>query len=113
MKPKNNHVVQCKKLNQKQVHPCVMLSPNLHRNTELKVTLVARPLLTPVAQKLCRCEHGVFTTKRMFILEHYFAPKSSAAVREAFSNAYPDKEVPNKTIHRLVTNFGDTGSVCL
>jgi hypothetical protein len=24
-------------------------------------TLGARPLLTPVAQKLCRCEHGVFT----------------------------------------------------
>jgi hypothetical protein len=32
-----------------------------------------------------------------FILEHYFASKSFAAVREAFSNAYPDKEVPNKT----------------
>jgi hypothetical protein len=45
--------------------------------------------------------------ERVFILEHYFASKSFAAVREAFSNAYPDKEVPNKTIvHRLVTKFG-------
>jgi hypothetical protein len=35
--------------------------------------------------------------ERVFILEHYFASKSFAAVREAFSNAYPDKEVPNKT----------------
>jgi hypothetical protein len=50
--------------------------------------------------------------ERMFILEHYFESKSFAAVREAFSNAYPDKEVPNKTIHRPVTKFPDTGSVC-
>jgi hypothetical protein len=34
--------------------------------------------------------------ERVFILEHYFASKSFAAVREAFSNAYPDKDVPNK-----------------
>jgi hypothetical protein len=33
----------------------------------------------------------------VFILEHYFASKQFAAVDEAFSNAYPDKEVPNKT----------------
>jgi hypothetical protein len=36
--------------------PRVTDSPNLPR-----VTLVARPLLTPVARKLCRCEHDVFT----------------------------------------------------
>jgi hypothetical protein len=35
------------------------------------------------------------------------------AVREAFSTAYPDKEVLNKTtMHRPVTYFRDTGSVC-
>jgi hypothetical protein len=50
----------------------------------------------------------------VFILEHYFASKSCAAVREAFSNAYPDEEVQNKIkIHRLVTKFRDTGSVYL
>jgi hypothetical protein len=49
----------------------------------------------------------------VLILEHYFQSKWFAAVREAFSNAYPDKAVPNKTtIHRLVTTFWDTGSVC-
>jgi hypothetical protein len=49
----------------------------------------------------------------VFILEHYFASKLSAGVRETFSNAYPDNEVPNKTtIHRLVTKFPATGSVC-
>lgn len=31
------------------------------------------------------------------------ASKSCAAVPYAFSNAYSDKEVPSKTIHRLVT----------
>jgi hypothetical protein len=36
-----------------------------------------------------------------------------AAVREAFSNTYPDKEVPNKTtIHGLERKFRETGSVC-
>jgi hypothetical protein len=45
----------------------------------------------------------------MFILEHYFALKSLAAGHEAFSNAYSDKEVVNKTtIHRLVIKFQDT-----
>jgi hypothetical protein len=31
--------------------------------------------------------------ERVFILEHYFASKSFAAVREEFRNAYRDKEV--------------------
>jgi hypothetical protein len=47
----------------------------------------------------------------VFILKHYFTSKLSAAVREAFSNAYPDKEVLNMTtIHQLVTKFWDTRS---
>jgi hypothetical protein len=41
----------------------------------------------------------------MFSPEHYFASKSFAAVRETFSDAYPDKEVPIKKIHPLVTKF--------
>jgi hypothetical protein len=84
--------------------PRVIDSPNLPRDIRAKVTLVARPLLTPVAQS--RCELGVFTYSRVehvFILEHYLALKSFAAVREAFSNTYPDKKVPNKTtVHRPV-----------
>jgi hypothetical protein len=48
--------------------------------------------------------------EHVLILEHYFVSKSSAAVREAFSN---DKEVPNRTIiHQPVTKFWDMGSVC-
>jgi hypothetical protein len=50
----------------------------------------------------------------VFILEYYFASKSFAAVREAFSNAYPDKEIPNKTtIHRMVRKRRNTRSVSL
>jgi hypothetical protein len=42
----------------------------------------------------------------VFIVEHDFAYESFADVREAFSNAYPDKEVPNKTVlHRLVNKI--------
>jgi hypothetical protein len=41
----------------------------------------------------------------VFILD-YFASKSVDAVHEAFSNAYPDKAVPNKTIiHQMITQF--------
>jgi hypothetical protein len=40
------------------------------------------------------------------ILKHHYASKSSAAVCEEFSNAYPDKVVPNRTtVHQLLTKF--------
>jgi hypothetical protein len=52
--------------------------------------------------------------ERVFVREQYFASKLSAAVRESFSNGYPDKTVASKTtIHRLGTKCWDTGSVCL
>jgi hypothetical protein len=44
----------------------------------------------------------------VFILKHYFGLLLFVAVHEAFSNAYPNKEVPNKTICQLLTNFWDT-----
>jgi hypothetical protein len=37
----------------------------------------------------------------MFFPEHYFTSKSYAAVTEAFSNAYSDKEVPNEICNML------------
>jgi prenyltransferase beta subunit len=53
-----------------------------------------------VAQKLCRCKHGVF------IIEHYFAWKSFSAVSEALISVYPDKEVRDKTtVRQLVTKL--------
>jgi hypothetical protein len=46
----------------------------------------------------------------MLILKLYFTSKSSGTACEAFSNACPDKEIPNKTkINRMVTHFWDTG----
>jgi hypothetical protein len=41
----------------------------------------------------------------VFILEHYLASKSFVAVREALSNEYHNKDVPNKKIHLLATTF--------
>jgi hypothetical protein len=67
------------------------LSLNFLRGTPLNVILVARLLLSPVAQALCRCEHG------MFILEHCFALKPFDTVHEAVSNAGLDGEESNKT----------------
>jgi hypothetical protein len=51
--------------------------------------------------------------ERVFIHEHSFTFESFFVVREAFSNAYPDKEVLNKITIRLVIKFRDTGSVYL
>jgi len=41
----------------------------------------------------------------MFILEHYFASKSFAAVREAFKKAYPVKKMPSKYNATLTSNI--------
>jgi hypothetical protein len=38
----------------------------------------------------------------VFIIEYYFARKSFADIREAFSNAYPDKDVTNMTTIQLL-----------
>jgi hypothetical protein len=37
---------------------------NLPHDVQIKAILVARPLFAPVAQKLCRCEHGMFTSRK-------------------------------------------------
>jgi hypothetical protein len=79
------------KLNQKRVRP-------LPCHTRVKVILFARPLLTQLRKSCAEANMVYSQAERVFILEHYFASNSFVAVREAFSNAYPDKEVPNKTI---------------
>jgi hypothetical protein len=45
------------------------------------------------------------------ILEHYFASKSFASFREVFSNAFPDKEVPNMTTTHGLIKF--RANICL
>jgi hypothetical protein len=56
----------------------------------------------PVTQKLCSSEMVYSLAEHVFILEHYFTLKFFATVHEAFSNAYPEKEVPNKTDNRIL-----------
>jgi hypothetical protein len=46
-----------------QGYSCITDFPNLPRNTRVKVILITRPLLTTVAQQLCTCERGVFTSR--------------------------------------------------
>jgi hypothetical protein len=46
------------------------------------------------------------------IREHYFAAEPFAAGREACIILYADREFSNKRMHRLVTTFRDTPSVC-
>jgi hypothetical protein len=48
-----------KKLNQNQIRPRVTECPDLS-DTPVKVIVVARPLLMPVAQKLCWAANGAF-----------------------------------------------------
>lgn len=60
-------------------------------------------------QVLIQCIHE----QKAFIIKHYFASKSFVVVREAFSNAFLNNEVPNKiTMDRLVINFRYIRSVC-
>jgi hypothetical protein len=93
--PINNHVLRYKN----EVRRRSIDSPKLPRHTLVKVTLTAKPVHTPAARKSCSGANYVFPSpESMFILEYYFASKSFATVRKAFSSAYPDKELPNKTL---------------
>jgi hypothetical protein len=57
MQPENNHVRRHKN----EIMSKTNLS-NLHRDNGIKVILTARPLITPVAQKLCRCKRAVYSS---------------------------------------------------
>jgi hypothetical protein len=108
-----NHVLHCKMDTYVGSRACNRFShpPSWH---QMKVSHVARRLLTPVALKLCRYEHGVFTSRTCVHSRTLLQMKSFDALREAFSNTYPVKDVPSKTtIHRLVTTFRGAGSVCV
>jgi hypothetical protein len=49
----------------------------------------------------------------VFIRKHYFALEAFAAILEVFSSKYLDMEVLKMTAHWLVTEFQDTGIVCV
>jgi hypothetical protein len=86
--------------------PHVIDTPDLPRNTESRSAWLLGRCSRQLRQSCAGANMVYSRAERVFILEHYFSSTSFAAVREAFSNAYPDKEVPNKTtIHRLVATF--------
>jgi hypothetical protein len=59
--------------------------PNLFHDIRVKVTLVARPLLIPVAQSRADAIMMYSRVEHVFILKHYFLSKLFTAFREAFS----------------------------
>jgi hypothetical protein len=74
-----------------------MDSADFPGDLRINVALVARLLLlSPVAQKFYRYEQGVFMSRTCVHSRTIFLIE--AAVGIAFSNACPDKDVPNKTI---------------
>jgi hypothetical protein len=74
------------------VHMRIIEYPNLARDIRVKVTLVARLLLTPVAQELYRCEYGALMSRTCVHSATLLRILIFSAVREAFRSAYPDKE---------------------
>jgi hypothetical protein len=103
--PDNNHMT-VQKWNQKQVHPCVIdfltSSVPLKSRSPWLLNLCSRQM-----RKCCaRANKTHSRTERVFILEHYFASKSFAAVREALSRAYSDKY----RIRRNTPNRKDFGT---
>jgi hypothetical protein len=77
--------------------------------------VVARPLLTLIAQKLGTCEHEIFTSRMRVHSPILHRIEIVSCFQEALivRAAYLYKEVPNTTIQRLVEIFWERGSVCL
>lgn len=92
-------------------HPRLEGSPILHCENAVKVIIVAKPLCTASAQELCSYEYDEFTSRICVHSRILF--RIEIVCCEAFSSAYPDKEIRNKTIHQLVTPFRNTRSICL
>jgi hypothetical protein len=92
------------KLNQNRFIPPRNELSQSFLDTQVKVSRVARPLLTPVAHN-CVSANVVYSwAERVFILEQYISSKSSASVLEAFSSACSDK-------YRLIRKFRNSKHV--
>jgi hypothetical protein len=72
----------------RQLHPRVVDTPDLPCDTPVKVTLVARPLPMPVAQKVCRCEYGVLMIRMCGHSRTFLHMDIVYCCCGAFSNAY-------------------------
>jgi hypothetical protein len=76
-----------------------MDSPNCPYDIRVVAILVARLLLSPVAQNFCKSEHGVFTSRTCLCSQTLH----SAAARQAFNNPYANNKAHNKPkIHQML-----------
>jgi hypothetical protein len=60
----------------------VILCPELPRDTQVKVTLFARPLLNQLHEICARANMMYSRVERVLILEHYIPSKTFTPVRE-------------------------------
>jgi hypothetical protein len=79
--------------------PHVTDSPKLPHDSQVKVSLVAKLLYTQLCKSCARVNMQYSRAECVFTFNHYFASKSLVAICEAFNTVYPDKEVPNQTVH--------------
>jgi hypothetical protein len=102
------------KMAQKQDHASITLPPSLHHDTPIKVTLVAG-MLAPYTSFIKVVPVQTWCTQRRIRVpsQTLFCIKIICCCLWSICNAFPDKEVRNKTaIHQLVKAFQDTGSIC-
>jgi hypothetical protein len=93
--PNNNHVLRYKNKLRSRSAPVWNSPRTLESRSSLLLGRSSRQL-----RKICADANMEYSrAERVFILEHYFASKSFAAVRKAFSNAYPDKGRTEWKIH--------------
>jgi hypothetical protein len=70
--------------------------PHLPRDTRVKVMLVARPLLTPVTESLCRCERVYSRAEGLFILE--FVRETAEACRDRNNTEHTAANIGPETL---------------
>jgi hypothetical protein len=105
----SSHVLRYKNDIRRRLSPSVIDSPNLPVTLESRSYWLLGRYLRQLRERCAgasmfrylRAEDAIF-------LEHYFALQLFAAINEAFSNAYTDKELSN--IRRLVTKRRDRES---
>jgi hypothetical protein len=104
--------MQCdKKLIQKQVSPHVIDSLSICLDPQVKIILIARPLLTPVVQKRVNVRILYIHERNAFSFCDV-ASKSLLLFAELLTMCILARKYTNCTVRWLVTKFRDTGIVC-
>lgn len=81
-------------------------TPNL-LDTQVSVSLVARPILSPVMQKLSGYKHNVFMSRACVYSWTLLCIRIVCCCLWNISNAYPNKWVPNNVHwHNKILGYG-------